>query len=166
MGGYSNFVTTVRGYYPKADIICTYLSQMFEPASNYISAVVSTFGDSKVHFASVSCSLTNPADLGPDDHPNTLGQIIIADAFIPVFDSIMGASWAYIPPQLQISFSPTYAPVFAWSFPIAGCLLQTNASLGTTNWGTLTDAPVASGSNYQMVLPAPTDPMFYRLKLP
>ena len=166
VGGYSNFLTTVRGYYPNADIICTCLCQMLGSAGDYISTVVSTFGDRKVHFAYIDYVLMNPTDLGSDEHPNTWGQTIIADAFIPVFDGIMGASWAYSPPQLQISLSPPNALVFAWSFPIAGCLLQTNASLAATNWVTLANAPVASGSNYQMTMPAPAGLTFYRLKLP
>jgi hypothetical protein len=96
-GGYSNFVRTLRGYYPNADIICTYLSSMAGNASNYIWTVVNTSGDSKVHFASVLYTLVNPTDLGSDWHPNASGQTKIANAFIPVFDGIMGASWGTAP---------------------------------------------------------------------
>jgi lysophospholipase L1-like esterase len=93
VGGYSNFVATLRGHYPNADIICAYLSSMGGSASNYIWTVVNTSGDHKVHFASVSYSLVNPTDLGSDWHPNASGQTKIANAFIPVFDAIMGTSW-------------------------------------------------------------------------
>lgn len=93
VGGYSNFVKTLRGYYPNAHIICTYLSSMGGGASSYIQAVVNTSGDSKVRFASVSYNLVQPTDLGSHSHPNVSGQTKIAKAFIPVFDGIMGTSW-------------------------------------------------------------------------
>jgi len=92
--GYSNFVKTVRSHYPNADILCTYWSRMNSIASNYIASVASTSGDSKVHFANVPYNLNLPADYGSDYHPNASGQTKIANAFIPVFDSIMGTNWA------------------------------------------------------------------------
>jgi lysophospholipase L1-like esterase len=97
VGGYSNFVKTLRGYYPNAHIICTYLASMAGAASSYIRTVVNTSGDSKVHFASVSYTLLNPTDLGSDWHPNASGQTKIANAFIPVFDGIMGTNWGSAP---------------------------------------------------------------------
>jgi hypothetical protein len=97
VGGYSNFIKTLRAHYPGADIICTHLSGMLGSASNYIRTVVSTSGDSKVHFGSVSYTLVNPTDLGSDWHPNASGQTKIANAFIPVFDGIMGTSWGSAP---------------------------------------------------------------------
>ena len=97
VGGYSNFVKTLRGHYPRADILCTYLSSMGGNASTYIRAVVNTSGDSKVHFVSVSYTLVNPTDLGSDWHPNASGQTKIANAFIPVFDGIMGTNWGSAP---------------------------------------------------------------------
>ncbi len=93
VGGYSNFVKMVRSHYPNADILCTYWSSMNSIASNYIATVASTSGDSKVHYAHVAYSLINPDDLGSDWHPNASGQTKIANAFIPVFDSIMGTNW-------------------------------------------------------------------------
>jgi hypothetical protein len=56
--------------------------------------------------------------------------------------------------------------VFNWTSPTAGYRLQTNASLVTTNWLMLTNAPVTVGSTNQIVLPVPAKNMFYRLTLP
>ncbi len=93
VGGYLSFIETLRSHYPDAHIICTYLSSMDSVASGYIAAAASASGDSKVHFASVSYNLVVPDDFGPHYHPNIVGQAKIADAFIPVFDSIMGTTW-------------------------------------------------------------------------
>jgi len=69
-------------------------------------------------------------------------------------------------PPLNLSLSPTNTLVFTWTTPTNGFLLQANASLGTTNWVTLTNAPVTVGTNLQIVLPAPASNQFYRLTLP
>jgi hypothetical protein len=45
-------------------------------------------------------------------------------------------------------------------------LVQTNTSLRTTNWVTLTNKPVTVGTNNQIILAAPTNNVFYRLMLP
>ncbi len=92
-GGYGAFIGTLRSHYPDAQIICTYLSSMDAVAADYIAAAVSASGDSKVHFADVRYNLEQPADFGSDYHPNIAGQTKIANAFIPVFDSIMGTTW-------------------------------------------------------------------------
>ena len=116
-GGYSNFVKTLRGHYPRADIICTYLSSMGGNASSYIQAVVNTSGDSKVHFASVSYTLLNPSDLGTDYHPNASGQTKIANAFIPVFDRIMGTNWGSAPHGTPLIWLRSYG--FTNDFAVA-----------------------------------------------
>ncbi len=92
-GGYGDFIDTLRSHYPDAQIICTYLSSMDAVAADYIAAAVDASGDSKVHFAEVLYNLELPADFGSDYHPNIVGQTKIADAFIPVFDSLMGTTW-------------------------------------------------------------------------
>jgi len=69
-------------------------------------------------------------------------------------------------PELNLSLSPTNGLVFTWISPTNGYLLQANTSLGTTNWVTLTNAPVTIGSSNQIVLPAPASNLFYRLNLP
>lgn len=93
VGGYLGFIATLRSHYPDAHILCTHLSSMGSVAGGYIATAASTSGDSKVHFADVPYNLVVPDDFGPDYHPNVVGQTKIADAFIPVFDSIMGSTW-------------------------------------------------------------------------
>ena len=93
VGGYSNFITRLRSHYPNAHILCTWWSGMPAFASDYVAAAVSASGDSKVHFANVPFNIDFPADYGADYHPNVTGQTKIADAFIPVFDNIMGMTW-------------------------------------------------------------------------
>jgi hypothetical protein len=67
---------------------------------------------------------------------------------------------------LNLSLSPTNTLVFNWTSSTAGYLLQANASLGATNWVTLSNAPVTAGSNNQIALPTPGGNQFYRLTLP
>jgi hypothetical protein len=69
-------------------------------------------------------------------------------------------------PPLNLSLSSSNTLVFTWTGLTAGFSLQANASLGTTNWVTLTNAPVTDGSNNQIVLPTPVSTQFYRLTLP
>ena len=69
-------------------------------------------------------------------------------------------------PQLNVSLSPTRTPILTWTSPTNGYLLQANASIGTTNWVTLTNAPVTVGSSNRLVLPTPGSNMFYRLTMP
>jgi hypothetical protein len=70
------------------------------------------------------------------------------------------------PPQLNVKAAPTNMLAFTWTSPTNGYRLQANASPGTTNWTTLTNAPVTVGSSNQIVLPAPGSNLFYRLTLP
>ena len=107
-GGYSNFVKTLRGYYPNAHILCTRLSSMAGSASSYIQSVVTTSGDSKVHYANVSYTLVNPTDLGAAGHPNASGHTKIANAFVPVFDAIMGTNWGSAPHGTSLNWLRSY----------------------------------------------------------
>ena len=116
-GGYSNFVKTLRGNYPSAHIICTYLSSMAGIASSYIQSVVTASGDSKVHFASVSYTLVSPTDLGAAGHPNASGHTKIANAFIPVFDGIMGTNWGSAPHGTPLTWLRSYG--FTNNFALA-----------------------------------------------
>jgi hypothetical protein len=69
-------------------------------------------------------------------------------------------------PQLNFSVLPTSQLIFTWTSSTNGFLLQANASLATSNWVTLTNQPVTVGSGNQIVLPAPSANVFYRLALP
>jgi len=68
-------------------------------------------------------------------------------------------------PQLNLGLSPTNTLVFTWTAP-AGYQLQANALLGTTNWVTLTNAPVTVGFSNQIILPGRATNTFYRLTQP
>jgi hypothetical protein len=75
-------------------------------------------------------------------------------------------SMTLVGPQLNLSLSPANTLAFTWISPAAGYHLQANASLGTTNWATLTNAPVTAGSSNQILLPMPGSNVFYRLAQP
>jgi hypothetical protein len=69
-------------------------------------------------------------------------------------------------PQLNVKSAPTNMLTFTWTASTNGYRVQTNGSLATANWGTLTNTPVTVGSSNQIVMPAPASSMFYRLVLP
>jgi hypothetical protein len=138
VGGYSNFVKTLRSHYPDAHILCTYLSSMNGIASGYIAMAANTSGDSKVHYAEVLYTLDTPTDYGSDFHPNASGHTKIANAFIPVFDRIMGTSWGNntnsgnFGNSLVLDQSPPDRPV------VANTLLTVTNSAHATNGSTNT----------------------------
>jgi len=68
-------------------------------------------------------------------------------------------------PKLDLSIASKKL-VFNWTSATNGFLVQTNTSLRTTNWVTLTNKPVTVGTNNQIILAAPTNNVFYRLMLP
>jgi hypothetical protein len=86
---------------------------------------------------------------------------------LPATTSILldNVSVTRVVPPLNVHLSPTKNLVFTWTNP-PGFLLQTNVSLRTTNWVTLTNMPVMAGSSNQIVLPAPAGNLFYRLTGP
>jgi hypothetical protein len=90
---------------------------------------------------------------------------ISADSAILV-DNVSMSLVVPSPPQLSVKLAPTNMLAFAWNSPTNGYRLQANGSLSTTNWTTLTNAPVTVGSSNQIVLPAPTSNLYYRLTLP
>ena len=69
-------------------------------------------------------------------------------------------------PPLTLKFSQPSSLVFHWPYTNSPYRLQANASLLTTNWATLSNAPVNVGTNNQITLTAPASPQFYRLTLP
>ena len=69
-------------------------------------------------------------------------------------------------PQLNVKAAPTNMLDFTWTSQTNGYRLQANAALNSTNWTTLTNAPVTVGSSNQIVLSAPGSNVFYRLALP
>ncbi len=146
-GGYSNFVQTIRGHYPDADIICTYFTSMGGSASTYIQNVANNSGDSKVHYALVNYSLINPDDLGSDWHPNVTGQTKIADAFIPQFDSIMGTNWGSGSPELT-AIPSNSAVSLSWNM-VAGADSYTVKRSTTSGSGYATVTTDVTGLSYE-----------------
>jgi hypothetical protein len=69
-------------------------------------------------------------------------------------------------PPLTLNFSHPSSLVFHWPYTNSPYRLQANAALLTTNWATLSNAPVNVGTNSQITLPAPATAQFYRLTLP
>ncbi len=69
-------------------------------------------------------------------------------------------------PPLTISLTATNTVLISWPSPYSGFALQQNSNLNTTNWVTLTNTPIAVGSQYQVTIPPPTGNQFYRLMQP
>ena len=69
-------------------------------------------------------------------------------------------------PPLKVSLSRTNTLIFDWTYPTAGARLQTNTSLTTTNWVSLTNVPIASGISNRLILARPAANVFYRLISP
>jgi hypothetical protein len=69
-------------------------------------------------------------------------------------------------PPMKLTFSDPGSLVFTWPFTNSSYRLQFSASLLSTNWTTLTNAPVTLGPNNQITLPISTNStQFYRLTL-
>ena len=70
-------------------------------------------------------------------------------------------------PPLNFSVPRSNTLVFTWPFTNSPYRLQSNASLDTTNWVTMTNVPVNVGTNNQIVLAMSTNKAeFFRLTLP
>jgi hypothetical protein len=66
-------------------------------------------------------------------------------------------------PTLQVAPTGNQAVLLAWPTNATGFVLQQNMALGSTNWATVTNAPVVVGSEEQVTLPASAAGSFYRL---
>jgi hypothetical protein len=69
-------------------------------------------------------------------------------------------------PPLTLNYSHPSSLVFRWPYTNSAYRLQTNASLLTTNWGTMSNLPINVGTNSQITLPLPATAQFYRLTVP
>jgi hypothetical protein len=70
-------------------------------------------------------------------------------------------------PPMNFSLTPSNTLLFSWPFTNSPYRLQSNPSLGPTNWVTLTNVPFNAGSNNQIALTISTNKAaFYRLTLP
>jgi hypothetical protein len=97
----------------------------------------------------------------------TNADVILSFHGIDATSSILldNVSVALVVPKLDLSISAKKL-VFNWTSSTNGFLVQTNTSLRTANWVTLTNKPVTVGTNNQIILAAPTNNVFYRLMLP
>ena len=77
-------------------------------------------------------------------------------------------TWAALPtnaaPPLSISLTITNTVLLSWSFPAVGHSVEQNSDFSTTNWSSLTNAPMVVGSQNQIILSPPNRRGFYRLK--
>ena len=90
-GAYKDFLKKIRGWFPKAEIVClTYPVDNYQ--QKYVDALVkdvTAAGDAKVHRTHMPA--LNPAtDLGCDYHPNVSGQQKYADALVPILRPYLG----------------------------------------------------------------------------
>lgn len=69
-------------------------------------------------------------------------------------------------PPLALNYSHPSSLVFRWPYTNSAYRLQTNTSLLTTNWGTMSNSPINVGTNSQITLSTPATVLFYRLTLP
>jgi hypothetical protein len=69
------------------------------------------------------------------------------------------------PAALSITLSGTNLLV-AWPSPPGSFGLQQNSDLTTTNWATVTNTPVVTNGQNQVILPAESSNQFYRLQYP
>jgi hypothetical protein len=69
------------------------------------------------------------------------------------------------PAALNITLSGTNL-VLSWPSPPGGFVLQQSSDLATTNWLTMTNTPVITNFQNQIILPPNTGNQFYRLEYP
>ena len=68
------------------------------------------------------------------------------------------------PPTLRIAAAASQTVLIAWSTNAIGYVLEQNATLGTTNWVTVTNSQQVVGSENQVTLPVSAASAFYRLR--
>ncbi len=76
-------------------------------------------------------------------------------------------TWTALPTsatvRLTITRSPTNTLIISWP-SASGGVLQTNADLGSPNWGDFSQSPQDDGTTKSIVEPAANDRVFYRLR--
>jgi hypothetical protein len=84
--------------------------------------------------------------------------------------SMEGGFWGVIAavqtpgaPFLFISVTATNTVLVSWPYPSTGFNLQQNGALGTPNWASVTNSPVHSGQEWQLILQPQFGNRFFRL---
>jgi hypothetical protein len=87
--------------------------------------------------------------------------------------SLEGGFWGVIAalqspggPFLRVELSGTNTVIVAWPDPSTGFNLQQNLNLGTTNWTAVTNLPVITGGEKQVIVAPPAGNRYFRLKSP
>jgi len=97
----------------------------------------------------------------PEFFPNSNGIAVTNSGIL--LDNV---SMVLTYPHLKVNFTPPGSLTFAWQFTNSPYRLQSNGSLKTTSWATLSNVPSNVGTNSQIVLAAPGGAQFYRITLP
>lgn len=71
---------------------------------------------------------------------------------------------ASVPPVLECSLTSSNYFSVMWPTNSTAYTLQQSSTLNSNNWTTVTDAPVVSGTNYQLLVNLTNDAGFFRLK--
>jgi hypothetical protein len=69
-------------------------------------------------------------------------------------------------PVLRVQITATNTVLIAWPAAASGFSLQQNTAVGSTNWIGVTNIPVISGGENQVIVPSQPGSKFYRLKYP
>jgi hypothetical protein len=84
--------------------------------------------------------------------------------------SLVGGFWSIISavstpgaPPLKIFTTATNSVVISWPSPSTGFALQQNASLATTSWSQVQQAPKDDGTTRSVVIKPPVGNLFFRL---
>ena len=140
------------------------------PAANYLTA------DTNAFFANVPGILL-PGEIykdavfgvavGATAYPTNFSGTLTIFGGADIFSMNILATQTFqavVPPAaMGIAGSGTNF-VITWSSPPAGFTLQQASGLNTTNWLTVTNTPVLTNGQNQVVLPHSTNVQFYRLK--
>jgi hypothetical protein len=167
------FTGTLINTSPTDDIFLNNIQFDFiDEADDYLAA------DTNVFFANV------PGILLPGEtYTDVVFGITIAPGTPPDqyfgFVTIQGgtnifAANDFASPIFEVSLSPAALGValsgtnlvLSWPSPPGDFVLQQNSDLTTTNWLTVTNAPVITNFQNQVILPTATGNQFYRLEYP
>jgi hypothetical protein len=117
-----------------------------------------------LHIYDVS-DLTNPAEVG-SVNVGFVRSIAISGNYVYLANDTSGLRIFRQVPQLGISLTGTNTVLLSWPATPVAFAPQQCATLGSTNWVTLSDAPTTMGATCQLSIPTPASTTFYRLTSP
>ena len=104
----------------------------------------------------------NPVEVG-SVNVGTVRGIALSGNYVYLANDTSGLGVYLMVPQLRIALTGTNTVLFSWPETPIAFRPQQNATLGPTDWATLTNAPLRVGAWNLMTLPPPATNMFYRL---